>query len=196
MISDINYPNLHLLVSKGVLPNVHHFDSKAAIEVYVKSIGLPASFFLPGFYMSNLPGGMFRQIPPNNDWALSLPIPASSPVPLLDTAEDTGKFVKGILLNREKSLGKRVLGATAYYTLADLVKEFKELYPEAGKNAKNVELPHDVFKQIMVQSGRDEHAAEELLENMRLMPEFGYYGNKPLEESHEVTFYPREGLII
>jgi hypothetical protein len=141
---------------------------------------------MPGFYMSNLPGGMLRQAPPSNDWALSLPIPASSPVPLLDTVRDTGKFVKGILLNREKSLGKRVLGATAYYTLSQIINEFKEVYPEAGKNAKNVELSHEDFKNAIVKSGRDEVAAEELLENMRLLPEFGYYGNEPLEESHEV----------
>jgi uncharacterized protein YbjT (DUF2867 family) len=173
-------------LSKGVLSKVHHFDSKAKIEDYIRASGLPATYFLPGFYMSNLPGGMFRQVPPNNDWTLGLPIPASTPVPLLNTAGDTGKFVKGILLNREKTLGKRIYGATDYYTLTQIVEAFKEVYPEAGKTAKTAELPHQVFKDILGSTGMPEEAGEELLQNMRLMNEFGYYGGANLDESHSV----------
>jgi len=173
-------------LSKGVLSKVHHFDSKAAVETYIREIGIPSTFFLPGFYMSNLPGGMFRQAPPANTWTLGLPIPTNSPVPLLDTEDDTGKFVKGILLNREKSLGKRIYGATDYLTLDEIVKEFKELYPEAGKDAKAVEVPHSVFKSILGKGGMPDEGQEELLQNMRLMSEFGYYGGASLDESHSV----------
>lgn len=169
------------------MPKVTHFDSKAKVEDYIRELGIPATFFLPGFYMSNLPGGMFRQAPPNNDWTLALPIPSSTQVPLLDTAEDTGKFVKGILLHRNQTLGKRILGATDYYTLDQLVKEFQKLYPEAGKTAKTAELPHEVFKDILGKSGMPADAQEEMLQNMRLMNEFGYYGGDSLKESHEVS---------
>lgn len=174
-------------MSKGALSGVSHFDSKAVVESYVRELGIPASFFLPGFYMSNLPGGMLRQLPPNNAWTLALPIPVSSPVPLLDTADDTGKFVKAILLNREETLGKRILGATDYYTVDQIVEQFKELYPEAGKEAKAVELPHGVFKNILIGAGQAEENAEELLQNMRLMNEWGYYGGADLKESHSVS---------
>lgn len=173
-------------LSGGKLAHVTHFDSKAAIEAYTRELGIPASFFLPGFYMSNLPGKMFRQLPPNNAWTLGLPIPISSPVPLLDTEEDTGKFVKGILLNREKTLGKRIYGATAYYSVEEIVKEFAEQYPEAGKGAQAVELPHAVFKDIMEKAGTPADSAEELLQNMRLMNEYGYYGKADLKESQGI----------
>lgn len=173
-------------LSGGKLAHVVHFDSKAKIEAYVRELGIPASFFLPGFYMSNVPGNMFRQLPPDNDWTLGLPIPTNTPVPLLDPADDTGKFVKGILLNREKALGKRIYGATDYYTVAEIVKEFQEQYPEAGKTAKAVELPHDVFKGVLAKAGTSEESAEELLQNMRLMSEYGYYGGADLKESHEI----------
>ena len=173
--------------SKGALAHVAHFDSKAHIEEYIRKSGLPASYFMPGFYMSNLPGGMLRQLPPNNDWTLALPIPASTPIPLLDTADDTGKFVKGILNNREKTLGKRIYGATDYYTIEEIVKEFKEQFPEAGKTAKSAELPHDVFKGIIMKTGAPAESAEELLQNMRLMNEFGYYFGASLGESHSVS---------
>jgi len=61
---------------------------------------------LPGFYMSNFPGGNFRQPPPDNAWKLAMPVPVSAPVSLLATVEDTGKSVKGILWYREETLGK------------------------------------------------------------------------------------------
>ena len=131
-----------------------------------------------------------RQLPPNNDWTLGLPVPTSAPVPLLATVEDTGKFVKGILLNREKVLGKRIYGATAYYSVAEIAKEFQEVFPQAGKTAKAVELPNEVFKSGLGKSGMPEEGQEELLQNMRLMHEFGYYGGAKLDESHSVSSFP------
>jgi hypothetical protein len=175
-------------LSKGALPDVKHFDSKAAVESYIRELGIPATFFLPGFFMSNLPGGALRQSPEDNAWTLALPLPGAAPMPLFDTANDAGKFVKGILLNREKVLGKRIYGATDYYTVDQIAEQFKEQYPEAGKTAKTVELPHAVFKGIMAKAGRGE-VAEELLQNMRLMSEFGYYGGDDLKESHSVSYY-------
>jgi hypothetical protein len=174
-------------LSNGVLTHVTHFDSKATVESYIRQLRIPATFFLPGAYMSNFPGALFRKLPPNNAWTLSLPIPGTSPFPLINTEDDTGKFVKGILLNREKTLGKRILGATDYYTVDQIVEQFKEVYPDAGKDAKFVEIPHEVFKSILVGAGRKEEEAEEVLQNMRLMNEFGYYGGADFKESHSVN---------
>jgi hypothetical protein len=175
-------------VSKGALSGVEHFDSKAQVEEYIRSIGVPATFFMPGFYMSNLPGGMFRQ-QQTGEWAFSLPIPGSSPVPLFASEDDTGKYVKAILLNREKLLGKRILAAAKYYTCDEIVELFKKTYPEAGKTARYNELPHQAYKDGILAWG-NEHAAEELLQNMRLMNEYGYYGGEPLEESAEILLEP------
>lgn len=173
-------------LSNGVLSGVTHFDSKARIEEYIRETGIPASFYLPGFFMSNLPGGMFMK-GYDGDYALSLPVPGDAQVPLLAASEDTGKFVKAILLNREKTLGKRILGATYYMTLDQMVSEFREIFPEAGKTAKYVQLSHETFKSNMINYAHmDEHSAEELLQNMRLLKEFGYFGGEPLDESHSV----------
>jgi uncharacterized protein YbjT (DUF2867 family) len=173
-------------LSKGVLSKVAHFDAKADIEVYIKKIGVPATFFMPGFYMSNLPGQSLLQMPGDTKWKLAMPIPASSPVPLIAAAEDTGKFVKGILLNREKVLGKRIYGATNYYTLEKILEEFKEQYPIASEGAEHVELPHEVYKGILGSMGMNADIQEELLQNMRLLNEFGYYGGDSLDESHSI----------
>ena len=167
---------------------MEHFDSKAAVEQYIRDLSIPATFFMPGFFMSNLPGNMFRQLPPSNDWTFALPMPASTPIPLLDAGGDTGKFVKGILTHRDKVLGKRVLAATDYYTPADAITIFKELFPSAGKGANFVQISKDDYKGALAQAGMPEKAQQELYENMAFMNDYGYYGKSSLTESHEVKF--------
>jgi len=41
---------------------------------------------------------------------------------MISAGEDTGKFVKGILLNREKVLGKQIRAAENAYTLDENVQ--------------------------------------------------------------------------
>lgn len=137
---------------------------------------------MPGFYMTNLPGGMFR---PSPTWTLSLPIPATAPVPVF-YAGDTGKWIKAIALHRDALLGKRVLAATAYLTPAQLVDQFKAAFPHDGATAQFVEASHDQFKQGLEATGMPDFAAQEMLENMRLMDEGGYYGGAALDESHSI----------
>ncbi|RDW73224.1 hypothetical protein BP6252_07131 [Coleophoma cylindrospora] len=171
-------------LSKGVLPNVYHFDSKAQVEEYIRSIGIPATFFMPGYFMSNVPGGALRKMGPT--FGMGLPIPTNSPIPMFNAQGDAGKFVKGILLNREKLLGERIYGATEYLTVEEIVKQFSEVFPEDGKDAKAIELPHEAFLSALEAKGMPKFVQEELLENMRLMAEFGYYGGASLDESHSI----------
>ena len=171
----------------GKFPNVDHFDSKAAVEQYIRDLGIPATFFMPGFFMSNFPGGMFRQLPPSNDWTVALPMPAGTPIPFLDAGDDTGKFVKGILTHRDKVLGKRVLAATDYYTPSDAVSIFKELFPKVGESAKFLQVSKDDYKSALGQTGMPEKGQQELYENMAFMNDYGYFGKATLAESHEVN---------
>ncbi|KAL6410981.1 NMRAL1 protein [Ilyonectria robusta] len=162
---------------------------KAAVEEYARSLGIPAVYFMPGFYMSNLPGQMLRASPPDNTWTLALPMPESAPIPMFDIS-DTGKVVKSIALNREKVLGKRVLGAFKYMTPKEILEGFKSVYSEAGKTATFFSTPHDAYTDALKGMGMPEFAAIELLENMRLMDEGGYYGGESLDESHALLDDP------
>ena len=110
-------------------------------------------------------------------------------MPLIDTEADTGKFVKGILLNREKVLGEQILGATDYYTPVQIIETFKALKPTHSKDAAAVEIPGDVFKGILGKTGAPPAIQEEMLQNMQLMPQFGYYGGASLAESHSVSIF-------
>ncbi|MCJ1258052.1 hypothetical protein MMC24_005881 [Lignoscripta atroalba] len=177
-------------LSGGKLAKVAHFDSKADVEEYIVSIGVPASFFLPAFFMSNFLGQFLRQDPETKEYALPLPIPTTAPIPMLDQKADAGKFIKAILLNREKTLGKRILGAADYYTVEQIVEEFKALKPEASKGAKAVEVRVDDFRAGMISGGAPEVLADEMTENMLLMDQFGYYGGADLGESHSILSDP------
>lgn len=178
--------NVHIIVTKGAFPNVYHFDSKAKVEAYIRNLsGLPATFFMPGFYMSNLGSGMLHPSSSPNEYILALPIPSHTQIPLFDAVGDTGKFVKGILLHREEVLGKRVLAATDYYTLDEIVGVFNDATKE-GVTAKVVTVSESEFKDSLGQM--PEKGKVEMYENMVFMTDYGYYGKESLEESHKVSF--------
>jgi uncharacterized protein YbjT (DUF2867 family) len=77
-------------ISNGRLSHVPHFDGKAEIEQYIRDSGVPCSFYLPGYFMSNLE----QAIRPGQDGVLTfaLPISAEAKFPLVDVREDTGAF--------------------------------------------------------------------------------------------------------
>jgi uncharacterized protein YbjT (DUF2867 family) len=176
-------------LSNGVLANVYHFDSKAEVEEYARFSGVPSTFFLAGWYMSNITVGSstFRQDERNgNAWTLALPASEDAIYPLFDV-NDTGKYVKAAVLNRDKLLGKRLLGATKYLTGREVLDTFRNVFPEAGKTATYVNVPHEAYLGILKGYGFPEYVAMELLENMRLCDEFGYYGGESLDETHALV---------
>ncbi|KAK8074853.1 hypothetical protein PG997_009516 [Apiospora hydei] len=145
--------NVHKL-SKGALPHVYHFDSKAAVEEYIRELGIPAAFFMPGFYMSNLPGGSFRKTPEhgdNNTWTLGLPFAGATQIPVYHPG-DTGKYVKAMVLNRDAVRGQRFLAATAYATADELVAGFQQAFP--AQTARYAEVPKDAFLAALTQGPR------------------------------------------
>jgi uncharacterized protein YbjT (DUF2867 family) len=74
--------------SEGRLTHVPHFDGKADIEQYIRDSGVPATFYLPGYFMSNLE----RMINPAQDGTLTLALPVGKEAkfPLIDIKNDTG----------------------------------------------------------------------------------------------------------
>ncbi|KAI1333555.1 NmrA-like family protein [Xylariaceae sp. FL0016] len=169
-------------LTNGKLPHVYHFDGKAHVEEYVRSLDIPATFFMPGYYMSNITGMQFKPSPPDNARTFSLPISAQSPIPLYDTV-DTGKYIKAIVLNKDKLLGQRFLGASTYLTGEQIVDSFKKLYPEDGQTARYFQLSEEMFRGFM--KGTPEFIIEEFYENMVLMQDYGYYGGASLDETHK-----------
>ncbi|KAH7111170.1 hypothetical protein B0J13DRAFT_682150 [Dactylonectria estremocensis] len=132
-------------ISGGRLPNITHFVGKSRIEQYIRESGVPATFVLPGLYMSN----MFTMINKSEDgnYTLALPVDSEkSQVPLFDAASDTGKFVKAAIEKYPSYVNQRIYAATAYYTPAQMASEFSEVI---GKPTASVKVPSEVFKSFL-----------------------------------------------
>lgn len=77
--------------TKGALPNVPHFDGKAEIAKYIRSSGIPATFVLPGYFMSNLIQSLQKQ--EDGSYQMYLPTSDAARFPLFDVVSDTGTFL-------------------------------------------------------------------------------------------------------
>ncbi|WRT63446.1 uncharacterized protein IL334_000351 [Kwoniella shivajii] len=173
--------------TNGKLSNIEHFDTKAAVEEYIRSIDLPASFYLPGFYMSNIPGQALRKDDSTGKYVFQLPIQSDAKIPVIDIENDTGKFVKSILLNRDATIGKHIYGASAYLSPQDIVDGFVKAFSKDGQGASFKIQDDNEYKGVLAYFGMPEKVQVELLENMHLLnPEFGYYAGADLTESHSI----------
>ncbi|RPA88141.1 NmrA-domain-containing protein [Ascobolus immersus RN42] len=184
-------------ISSGKFTHVYHFDSKAAVEDYIRSLGIPASFFLAGFYMENIPSGMMRKTSPEGaaeDWTFALPITEKAQIPMFAASADTGKYVKAMLLNKEAVLGRQVPGATAYYDPVRIAKEFGEA---TGKKGLFVSIDPEDFKKSLqagnlekLKLGVDEKIQLDLMEGMLLLDDVGYFGGESLEWGNSLVKEP------
>ncbi|KAI1501208.1 NmrA-like family protein [Biscogniauxia marginata] len=174
-------------LSNGKLSRVYHFDSKAHVEEYVRSLGIPTSFFYPGLYMPNISESLFEQGPaPEHAWTFSLPIAGSSPIALFDPV-DTGKYVKAIVLHRDELLGKRLLSATQYLTCEEIVAGFRCVFPESGATARYVAVDEPAFREHMAGTGAPGFIVDALYETFVLLQDFGYFGGASLDETRALV---------
>lgn len=86
-----------------------------------------------------------------------------------------GKFVKAAITHHPSTEGRRILAAQDYYTAPQIMQEFTEV---TGQKAEVVRVPEDTFKSFIPAP-----AAEEMLQNMQLLEDPGYYGGESLEPS-------------
>jgi len=154
-------------VSNGSLRNVYHFDGKAEIEDYIKSLGIPYTCFVPGYYMENFKKSEFSK-GEDGTYTLTYPIPSQTPFPLIAATDDTGLFVATALHKRDDLLGKSIYGSSGYYTLDQICEIFTKV---TGYKAKYVETPAETWKTFL-----PEWMALEMLENYYLLRDYMYYG--------------------
>ncbi|KAF2140456.1 uncharacterized protein K452DRAFT_252099 [Aplosporella prunicola CBS 121167] len=159
--------------TNGRLSHVPHFDGKADIEDYIRESGVPASFFLPGYFMSNY-GSMLKK-DEDGVYILAYPVSEDARFPLVDIAEDTGKFVKAIIKNRDKLLNAHVLGAAAYYTPPQILSDFEKA---TGHKARYVRVSSEKYKGFL-----PKNIAEEMLENHLFIDDPGYFNGESLQPS-------------
>jgi uncharacterized protein YbjT (DUF2867 family) len=80
--------------TNGRLTNVPHFDRKAEVERYIRSKGIPSTFVLPGYFMSNYTALQMIRKGDNGEYTLAYPVGDKAMFPLIDIEADMGKFPK------------------------------------------------------------------------------------------------------
>lgn len=140
------------------------------------------SLFTPGFFFRRT-----ASLPPR--LVAAFPVPTHLPIfPLFSASTDTGKYVKGILLHPSKALGQRIFGSAGWWSLDQILAEFKETLPIVGEGAEaqQVSIPH--FKEVLRSVGMPEPVWEDMTQNLLWMEEFGYFNGASEDLSREVSF--------
>jgi hypothetical protein len=153
-------------VSHKKLHNLHHFDSKAMIEEYIRSIGVPASFVMPGYFMSNIPGSI-RPSEDGESYNISWVFSPKTQIPMLDVPKDFGKFVAAALVHPHETKGTHVMAASGWFTPMDVIKAVETC---TGKKAHYTQIPMHSFQ-----------GSAELKDNLLMIMDYHYYGPGAME---------------
>jgi uncharacterized protein YbjT (DUF2867 family) len=155
-------------ISDGKLTTVEHFDLKAKVEEYVRTLPIKKAFYVPAYFMQNFENYMAPQPTGDGNFAVYGFVTPQTQVPLIDIASDTGKFVGAILADPEKYDGKSVIGATLMMSYEDAVAEIARI---SGKNVKYTQLPESAIRGFMPPL-----VADMLVGMFYYYQDFGYYG--------------------
>lgn len=126
----------------------------------------PCKKYYPENLLKALPSDMKAQT--EDGYALANNLSPDTKVPLYEVNGDTGKFVAGILARTENPSGKRVFGATGWYTPTEMVATIEKV---SGKKVTFSSLPDQVFEGFLPPA-----MAKELTETFAFIREFAYYG--------------------
>ncbi|KAI0468162.1 hypothetical protein F4859DRAFT_216459 [Xylaria cf. heliscus] len=153
-------------ISGGKITSMRHFDSKAEVERYIRTLDIESMFFMPGWFMQNHLSHMRPRLGDDGTYVLSQPFGSTSRLPLIDI-HDAGKFIAPALLDPEKYHGKRFACATGFYSLAEMAETWTKV---TGRKIKLVQ-PESTAEY----TGLSEEQKKEV-KAAGLLAEYGYYG--------------------
>jgi hypothetical protein len=143
------------------------------VEEYITSVGQPASFVMPAYFMSNVPSS----IKPTEDGAgytLSWLFHPDTQIPMLNVPLDFGKFVASLLSSPPTNT--HTYAASGWFTPLDVCRAVENV---TGKLCAFNEVPIEEFG-----------GSKELLDNLLMIREYEYYGpgaKEGVEKSQEVV---------
>lgn len=114
-------------ISNGKYGNVEHFDGKAAVTAYGKSLGVPFVNVEAGMYMSNfITMGAPKNLG-NGTFAMFGPNPPESLTSLIDIEHDYGRFVREAIESYQADgTLQEILGNGDVISFGDIAKEVAE----------------------------------------------------------------------
>ncbi|KAF1955112.1 NAD(P)-binding protein [Byssothecium circinans] len=171
--SSMSHPNK---ISGGKLTQAAHFDVKAEIETYIRTLPIESAFFAPGSFMQNYYTNQRPRPSPTNDGTYilaNLCHPTETLIPLIDIT-DTGAWMNAILADPDKYNGKFIAAAQGLYTYEQVVGIMSEV---SGKTVKFHQMSDEVLKSVLPEGARGM-----LYEMNVLFRDYGYYGPTQKED--------------
>ncbi|KAF9973598.1 hypothetical protein BGZ73_003151 [Actinomortierella ambigua] len=168
-VSFIIYSSLPSIkkVSAGKYVKGGHFDSKAEVEEYIRSLPIKSAFFQPASFMTNFSTFFSPRPVGDGTFAWFNVLSPQTPLPLIDI-DDTGKFVGAILADPAKWEGKTISAATEILSVEEIVQLISK---KTGKTVVYTPLPTEEFHKAIPPLMRDY-----ILEMLLYIKDFGYYG--------------------
>ncbi|KAM0749564.1 NmrA-domain-containing protein [Meredithblackwellia eburnea MCA 4105] len=164
----------HVSKISGGKAKVLHFDTKATVTEYAKSIGLPFAVIEPGFYLSNFSTKMMPKKQEDGTYALRYPVSSSTKLPVLWAEKDYGAYVVEAIESPSFGPGSEVLAANEYVSFEEIAKIWSEV---SGKKITFVEIADEDYIKLVSKGG------EELVDMMRFFQNYGYFNGKDIAPS-------------
>lgn len=180
--SSKNY--LTSIVTNNKITGVLHFDSKAIVEDYIRSLGMPATFFIPAIFMHYILLQLQPTGPDSKTYKLVIPISDTTQIPYISITSDAGKYLKAILLNRSSLLGKQVLAAESSHNSLEVVKILQE---KGGLDVEFVQALEGQYRAALGSKGFPDWLQDDLLANLKYIEEYGYYGGEDFVKGKDVS---------
>jgi len=167
IFSSMSHP---AVLSGGKYTNVEHFDDKAEIEAYIRTLPVKSAFFAPASFMQNFLGPFMRPVPSregDGTFLLANCAYGHSRMPFIDI-EETGKWVGAVLAHPDKYEGKMFAAASEILSMDEAAEIVSRV---TGKTVKHQHVPDEIFKTFLPEGLR-----QQLYEMWAFQRDFGYYG--------------------
>ena len=155
-------------ISGGKIQKMAHFDVKEEIEEYIRAQPMKSAFFAPGSFMQNFSHLMAPRPAGDGTYAIANFVTPETQLPLIDTVDDTGKYVGAILADPERYEGKVLAASTRLYSYREIVGAMSKA---SGKTVNYKQLPLNVWSSFLPPESRDY-----MVDMFLWIQDYGYYG--------------------
>ncbi|KAG0012491.1 hypothetical protein BGZ82_002581 [Podila clonocystis] len=155
-------------ISGGKYTGIDHFEAKAEVEEYIRTLPIKSAFYAPSGYMDNFDSFLAPRPVGDGTYAISNIVSPQTKMPLIAVASDSGKYVGAILAEPGKYEGKVFSAAASLTSFEEIAKTISKV---TGKTIKYNQVPVEVFRGMLPPS-----IATRYINMFLFIQDFGYYG--------------------
>lgn len=161
-------------IAGSVLKGLDHFDGKAEVEDYIRTLPIRSAFFAPGCFMQNFQHGLLPRPLGEGLWAIAGPVSPETPLALIDILGDTGKWVAPVLADFDAYEGTVLSCSSGILTFREAADTIAKV---TGKNVVYNQLPADLWKSFLPEDMR-----EHMHGMFKYFEDYGYFGQNTAEK--------------